>query len=403
MSGACVRQVDGPLAPFAAELREALIASGYSTQRARQLMGLMDEASQWLGAGGMDADGLTGEVIEKFFARRDPSRSRCRTALSLRPIVGYLRSIGVVAAAPSLAPGRTVLEVELLDCYRRWCVAQRGLTSTTADEYVRRVAVFLALWRPDTPAVVADLDGAAVIATIRAAVDAMGSPSLRCMVTALRSFLRFLHATGRTATSLVAAVPALKTWPRTALPLVLSADDARRLVAGCDSTTSRGRRDVAIVLVLLRVGLRASEVARLALDDIDWRGGVMTIKGKGGRRDQLPLPAEVGEAIAAYLSEGRPTSPHRSVFLTATAPIRPLSADAVASLVYRACARAGVGRVGPHALRRTLATETLRAGAPMAEVAQLLRHVDQATSSIYAAADVAAVAALAQPWPEVQG
>jgi integrase/recombinase XerD len=179
----------------------------------------------------------------------------------------------VVAAAPSLTPGRTVIEVELLDCYRRWCVAQRGLTSTTADEYVRRVAVFLALWRSEGPAVVADLDGAAIITTIRAAVDAMGSPSLRCMVTALRSFLRFLHVTGRTATSLVAAVPALKTWPRTALPLVLSVDDSRRLVAGCDSTTSRGRQDVAIVLVLLRVGLRASEVARLALDDIDWRGG----------------------------------------------------------------------------------------------------------------------------------
>lgn len=403
MCGACVRQVGGPLAPFAAELGEVLIASGYSTQRARQLIGLMAEVSQWLGAEGVDAEGLTGEVIEKFFASRDPSRSRCRTALSLQPIVGYLRSIGVVAAAPSLTPGRTVIEVELLDCYRRWCVAQRGLTSTTADEYVRRVAVFLALWRSEGPAVVADLDGAAIITTIRAAVDAMGSPSLRCMVTALRSFLRFLHVTGRTATSLVAAVPALKTWPRTALPLVLSADDSRRLVAGCDSTTSRGRQDVAIVLVLLRVGLRASEVARLALDDIDWRGGVMTIKGKGGRRDQLLLPAEVGEAIAAYLSEGRPTSPHRSVFLTSTAPIRSLSADAVTSLVYRAWARADVRRVGPHALRRTLATETLRAGAPMAEVAQLLRHVDQATSSIYAAADVAAVAALAQPWPEVQG
>jgi integrase/recombinase XerD len=129
----------------------------------------------------------------------------------------------------------------------------------------------------------------------------------------------------------------------------------------------------------------------------------MTIKGKGGHNDRRPLPVEVGEAIAAYLREGRPTSSSRSVFLTATAPIRPLSSDGIGTLVYRACARAGVGRVGPHTLRRTLATETLRAGAPMSEVAQLLRHVDQATSLIYAAADVAAVAALAQPWPEVRG
>jgi len=223
------------------------------------------------------------------------------------------------------------------------------------------------------------------------------------MVTALRSFLRFLHATGRTPASRVAAVPALKTWPRTALPSAVPASDARRLVAGCDTANPRGRRDAAIVLLLLRLGLRASEVARLGLDDIDWRCGEVTIRGKGGRSDQLPLPVEVGEAIAVYLRGGRPSSSSRSVFLTVTAPIRPLSSDGVGSLVYRACERAGVARVGPHALRRTLATETLRAGAPMSEVAQLLRHVDQATSSIYAAADAQAVAALAQPWPEVQG
>lgn len=156
------------------------------------------------------------------------------------------------------------------------------------------------------------------------------------------------------------------------------------------------------MLVLLRLGLRANEVARLSLDDVDWRAGELTVKGKGGRSDRLPLPVEVGEAITAYLRWGRPSSTRRSMFLTAIAPIRPLSADGVGSLVYRACTRAGVALVGPHALRRTLATETLRAGAPMAEVAQLLRHVDQATSSIYAAADVAAVAALAQPWPEVR-
>jgi site-specific recombinase XerD len=180
------------------------------------------------------------------------------------------------------------------------------------------------------------------------------------------------------------------------------ASDARRLVAGCDTATPRGRRDAAIVLVLLRLGLRASEVARVELEDIDWRQGEMTIRGKGGRSDQLPMPVEVGEAIATYLRGGRPTTSSRAVFLTATAPIRPLSPDGVGSLVYRVCERVDIARVGPHALRRTLATETLRAGAPMSEVAQLLRHADQATSSIYAAADAAAVAALAQPWPEVQ-
>jgi integrase/recombinase XerD len=342
-------------------------------------------------------------MIDEFFARFGSSRSRCRTARSLRPLVAHLRSLGVVAAECTVVVGRTAAEEELLGCYRRWCVGQRGLAPSTADEYVKRTAVFLALWRPSADVDVADLDGRAVLGTVRAAAEAMPGPTLRCMVTALRSFLRFLHATGRAPASLVAAVPALKTWPRTALPSTMPASDARRVVAGCDTVTPRGRRDAAVVLVLLRLGLRASEVARLRLEDIDWRHGEMMIRGKGGRGDQLPLPVEVGAAIAAYLREGRPASSGRSVFLTATAPIRPLSADGVGTLVYRACERAGVARVGPHVLRRTLATETLRAGAPMSEVAQLLRHADQATSSIYAAADARAVAALAQPWPEVRG
>ena len=233
----------------------------------------------------------------------------------------YLQATGRATPPPGLAAGRTDAESELLEDYRRWCVAQRGLTSTTADEYVRRVAVFLVLWRPDGRFVVADLDGGAILNSIAVAAEVMPSPSLRCMVTALRSFLRFLHATGRLAASLVTAVPTLKTWPRTTLPSVLPAGDARRLVAACDSTTFRGRRDAAIVLVMLRLGLRASEVGRLELDDIDWRAGEMTIRGKGGRRDRLPLPVEVGEAIVAYLREGRPASACRSVFLTVTAPI----------------------------------------------------------------------------------
>ncbi len=392
MTRACGVEVDGPLVPFVGGLGAALVAEGYSGQQAGLLIGLMAEVSRWLGVGGLGAGDLTGEAIDAFFAARMPSGSRCRTARSLRPVMAYLRSIGVAPAPAEVVVGRAGIEVELLGCYRRWCIAQRGLTAMTTDQYSRRVVRFLALWRPDGEVVVADLDGAAILATISAAARVMPTASLRCMVTAVRCFLRFLHATGRCSTSLVAAVPALKMWPRTALASTLPAGDARRLVAGCDASTARGRRDGAVVLVLLRLGLRASEVGRLTLDDIDWRAGEVLIRGKGGRLDRLPLPVEVGEAIAAYLREGRPSSSERSLFLTATAPIRPMSSDAVGTLVYRACARAGVARVGPHALRRALATETLRAGAPMAEVAQLLRHADQATSSIYAAADVAAVA-----------
>ena len=399
MTKVCEIQVEGPLAPFAAGLEEALVAQSYSKNSALQLMALAAEVSHWLQRRGLGVSDLSEEVIGQFFAEREPGRSRCRTVRSMRSITAQLRSLSVVVADRTVGVGRTDVEEELLNSYRCWCVSQRGLTSGTADSYIDYLATFLVLWRPVSDVVIAELDGRAVLDTIRAAAESMASPSLRCLVTALRSFLRFLHATGHTRTSLVTAVPALRCWPRTALASTVSAGDARRLVASCDTTTARGRREAAIVLVLVRLGLRAGEVAHLTLDDVDWRAGELTIRGNGGRIDQLPLPVEVGEAMTAYLRGVRPPSSSRSVFLTVAVPIRPMSSDAVASLVSRTSERAGIGRIGPHVLRRTLATETLRVGAPMSEVAQLLRHSDQATTSIYAAVDAVAVAALAQPWP----
>jgi integrase/recombinase XerD len=402
VAGVCGVEVGGPLAPFAAGIEDVLLAQGYLDKSARTLMTLVAELSGWLDERDLAVGDLSGQMIEAFFASGGGRRCRRRSPHSLELVVGYLGSLGVVAPEIVVRLGRTEVEAELLETFGDWCVAQRGLTRTTTDQYVGRVAAFMGIWRPDDDVVVGDLDGRAVLTTVRAASEMMPAPSLRCMVTALRSFLRFLYVTGRVSVPLVAAVPALKSWPRTALPSTIPAAEARRLVAGCDTATGPGRRDAAVLLVLVRLGLRASEVARLELDDIDWRRGEFTIKGKGGHGDVLPLPIEVGEAIAAYLRWGRQSTSSRAVFLTAVAPIRPLSGDGVALLVRRACERASVARIGPHRLRHTLATETLRAGAPMAEVAQLLRHADQATSSIYAAADVAAVAALARPWPEVR-
>jgi integrase len=383
MAGVCRVEVEGPLAPFASGIGEFLLAEGYLEESARILMRLVTDLSRWLGERGLGAGDLGAEVIEEFFAGGGGRRCQRWSPRSLSAIVAYLYSLGVIPPRDESRFGRTRAEAELLEAFGQWCVAQRGLTRTTTDQYVVRVAVFLGMWRPDGDVRVVELDGRAVLATVRAALEVMPAPSLRCMVTALRS------------------VPALKSWPRTALPSAIPADDARGLVASCDTATGRGRRDAAVLLILVRLGLRAAEVARLELEDIDWRRGEMTIKGKGGRGNVLPVPVEVGEALAAYLRDGRTSSSSRAVFLTAVAPIRPLSSDGVALVVRRACERAGLNNIGPHRLRHTLATETLHAGAPMAEVAQLLCHADQATTSIYAAADVAAVAALASPWPEV--
>lgn len=346
------------MAPFASGIPETLLAEGYLEESARVSMALAAELSCWLGDSGLGAGDLSGEVMETFFAAAGGRFRRRRSPRSLRAVVGHLRSLGVLAPETVAWRGRAEAEAELLAAFGTWCVAQRGLTWETTDQYIWRMARFLAMWRPEGEVVLPELDGAAVLVTVRAASQVMPAPSLRCMVTALRSFLRFLYVTGRVSVSLVTAVPPLKAWPRTALPSAIPAGEARRLVAGCDSSMGRGRRDAAVLLVLVRLGLRASEVARLDLDDIDWRRGEVTIKGKGGRDDVLPLAVKVGEAIAAYLREGRPSGPSRAVFLTAVAPIRRLSCDGVALLVRRACERTGMAPIGPHRLRHTLATET---------------------------------------------
>ena len=159
---------------------------------------------------------------------------------------------------------------------------------------------------------------------------------------------------------------------------------AGRLVGSCDVARATGRRDAAILVVLARLGLRAQEVASLCLDDIDWRRGEMRVAGKGGKVEVLPLPVDVGEALVSYLSGGRPTTGCRAVFVKAVAPFGPMSSEGIGGVVRLSCERAGLSRLGPHRLRHLVATATLRAGASLAEVAQLLRHDSVATTGIYA-------------------
>jgi site-specific recombinase XerD len=172
------------------------------------------------------------------------------------------------------------------------------------------------------------------------------------------------------------------------------------LLASCDTTTATGRRDAAVLIVLARLGLRAGEVAVLSLDDIDWRAGELVVAGKGRSLERLPLPADVGERIVAYLCDGRPPGSGRHLFVTASAPRRALSTANVSEVVIRACDRAGIARIRAHRLRHTVGTETLRAGASLSEVGQLLRHRSLQSTWIYAKVDYRALIPLALPWPD---
>jgi integrase/recombinase XerD len=219
------------------------------------------------------------------------------------------------------------------------------------------------------------------------------------MVTSLRSFLRFAHATGRTAVPLAGAVPAVASWKLSALPRGLKAPEIKRLLACCDRKTSSGLRDHAILSLLARLGLRGAEAAGLRLDDIDWRAGEIAVTGKGSRVERLPLPAPAGEALAAWLTGGRPQCESRAVFVTVRRPHRPLTPEAVRSVMGRACERAGLERRGAHRFRHALATEMLRAGASLPEVGQVLRHRSMLSTSLYAKVDQDALRPLARPWP----
>jgi site-specific recombinase XerD len=211
--------------------------------------------------------------------------------------------------------------------------------------------------------------------------------------------LRFLYLQGLTPLRLGTAVPPVGGWRLAGLPPVMTAADVQLLLDSCDRGTDVGVRDFAIMTLVARLGLRSIEVARLELRDVDWRAGELVVRGKARRQDRLPLPADVGEALAAYLTRGRAPAGARRLFLTCRAPRRPIRADLVGDVVERACLRAGLPRVGPHRLRHALAAELLRRGAGLVAISQVLRHQDLATTALYAKVDLTTLRQVAQPWP----
>jgi site-specific recombinase XerD len=219
------------------------------------------------------------------------------------------------------------------------------------------------------------------------------------MVTALRSVLRYLFLRGELVSDLACAVPKVAGWRQASLPKALSPKEVQQLLQSCDRRTHLGRRDFAVLVLMVRLGLRAGEVAALEFDDFDWTRGEVVIRGKG-REDRLPVPSDVGEAVVAYLRFARPqTTNCRKLFLSCNAPLRAISSYAVMKVVPRACIRAGLTPIGSHRLRHSAATQMLHQGASLSEIAQVLRHRSLDTTAIYAKVDRCALQQLAQLWP----
>jgi integrase/recombinase XerD len=286
--------------------------------------------------------------------------------------------------------------------YRRYLLLERGLSETTAACYEPRARLFLSQCEELTGLALDRLTTADVSGFLARECPLRGAASAQLLVAVVRSVLRFLHQEGLIAAPLEWAVPAVAAVRALSLPRGLEPATVRALLGSCDRRQVAGRRDYAILLLLARLGLRASEIAGIALEDVSWRVGEIMVHGKGGRVDRLPLPVDVGEALVGYL-ERRPPGPGgcRAVFLKVIAPAGAMSRTAVSAVVRRACLRAGIPRVSSHRLRHTAASGRLRSGATLEEIGQVLRHRERQTTAIYARVDRAALGALALPWPEV--
>lgn len=395
MSG--TRRKAGRLRPHVEGYREWLTQRGYTPGTVRNMLKDLGQIGLWLSAEGLKTDDLSEDCVGAFLsARRVAGRRRILGPRAMMPLLTYLREVGAVAE-------RAVLVTPLgafLDSYRSWLIEERGLALTTVLRYENAARRFLE--ESSTGGVFAPeaLTGEDINAFLLREFARVSAGSAKGRVAELRSVLRFLYLQDRTGSSLGASVPAGGGWRFATLPPPgMSASDVQLLLDSFDRSTLVGVRDFAIVMLVSRLGLRSIEVARMELRDVDWRSGEIVVRGKARRQDRLPLPAEVGEALVAYLSSGRNPTDAVHVFLTCRAPRGPIRADLVGDVVQRACKRAGLPNVGPHGLRRALAGELLRKGAGLVAISQVLRHQDLATTALYAKVDLIALRHVAQPWP----
>ena len=376
-----------------------LLQQGYPPSTIRRKKRLFADLSDWLQAQELTAGDLSFRLADRFLRdRRSAGFARHKTHMTLRPILDYLHRLKL--ALPLEVPVGEGPASVILDRYRRFLTMERSLIATTVERYIDRLRPFLDSRNSADALELGNLRPADIISFVVARCPRESSSTAKLTVTALRSFLGFLHLEGITERSLVCAVPSVARRRLVGLPKGLEPDQVQRLLASCHANTPVGCRDLAILTLLVRLGLRRGEVAKLMLDDIDWRAGTIVVRGKGNCIERVPLPQDVGLRLVEYLEQARPMNAlGRAVFVRCVAPYHHLTPTRVSTIVADAARRADLGRVHAHRLRHTAATQLLRAGASLPEIGQLLRHVRTGTTAIYAKVDRDRLRMIARPWP----
>jgi site-specific recombinase XerD len=391
----------GPLDNYIPIFTSLLSFQGFTPASLRSKTQIVRNLSLWMCKRQIRVCELDEGTIDVFFKQHlRPGYIRRGDFSTLCRLLEWLREIREVK---TLLPQIDTSELDRIESdFSLHLEQERGLSEATLHNYLPVIRCFLTERFGSNAVVLSKIEASDVTQFVLRHARTMGCRRAQLMTSALRGFFRFLYFRGDIPIDLASSVPTVADWKMSELPKSIEPEEVERLLRNCDRGTAPGQRDYAVLILLARLGLRAGEVVALKLDDIDWEAGLITIRGKGARHDQLPLPQDVGEALAIYLRHGRPPCDTRRVFVRARAPRRGFSSSvAIADIVRRALTRAGLDpiRKGAHLLRHSLATKMLQQGACLAEIGHILRHSTQNTTEIYTKVDLTALSALAQPWP----
>jgi site-specific recombinase XerD len=394
----------GSLGPYVDGFVGWLQEQHYSRTTVQSFVRAVADWSRWLQVRGIGPNDVDAKQLDGFVRyRAQHARSGAVDQdgrRGLQKMLVWLQKTGV--ASRSNVPRSLGHREIIVHDFGQYMLRQRGLSSSTLRQYLPFISQFLEERFGHEATKVETLLSPDVTGFVQRHSRTLGHSSIQHRVTALRAFLRYLRHTGQISIDLAACVPSVANWSFSELPKFLLPAQVQMILDQCDHSTAKGRRNYAIFLLLSRLGLRAGEVAALTLDDINWEQGYLMLRGKGGRWAQLPIPVEVGEAISNYITNGRPSTADRHVFVLERAPRTGFSASTcISAFVRSAVIRAGISSTckGAHLLRHSLATEMLRKGSSLQEIGEVLRHRSPDTTQLYAKVDLPSLQQLAMPWP----